>query len=69
MSRSKKNVMNEGKWIQKMHLDKGALRKKLHVKEGQNIPLNKLDKAMHSKNPLLKKEAVLANTFRKSNHE
>lgn len=52
-------------FIQKMHLKKGALREELHVPEGKKIPKDKLDKAAHSKNPLLKKRAVLAETFKK----
>lgn len=43
----------------------GALRKKLHVKEGENIPVKKLEKAAKSKSPTLRKEAVLAETLRK----
>lgn len=43
----------------------GALRKALHVKEGENIPSSKLNKAEHSKNPLMKKRAVLAETLKK----
>lgn len=46
--------------------NKGKLRKKLHAKEGEPIPAKKLAKATHSKNPTLKKEAVLAETFRKA---
>ena len=53
------------KWIQGMDLKKGALRKELKVPEGKKIPEKKLEKAEHSKNPLLKKRAVLAETFKK----
>jgi hypothetical protein len=52
------------KWIPK-DLKKGALRKTLGVKEGKKIPAAKLEKATHSKNPLTRKRAVLAETFRK----
>ncbi len=44
---------------------KGALRKKLGVKEGHDIPAAKLKKAAHSKNPTTKKQAVLAETLKK----
>lgn len=44
---------------------KGALRKTLHVKEGETIPQVKLEKAEHSKNPLTRKRAALAATFKK----
>ena len=47
--------------------NKGKLRKKLHAKEGEPIPYKKLEKATHSKNTTLKKEAILAETFRKAN--
>jgi len=57
--------MAKEKWIQKMHMKKGALREALHVKEGEKIPASKLKKAEHSKNPTIKKRAVLAETFKK----
>ena len=43
----------------------GALHKALHVKQGEKIPESKLKKAEHSKNPLMKKRAVLAETLSK----
>ena len=54
-------------WMKKAVKDenKGKLRDKLGAKAGEPIPAKKLDKAAHSKNPTLKKEAVLAKTFRK----
>ncbi len=52
------------KFIQEMHMKKGALHKELHVKEGEKIPASKLKKAEHSKNPTLKKRAVLAETLK-----
>jgi hypothetical protein len=53
------------KWIQKMHMKKGALHKELGVPEGKKISAKKLKKAEHSKNPTLKKRAVLAETLGK----
>lgn len=53
------------KWIQKAIKKPGALRKSLHVKKGENIPEKKLEKAEHSKNPKIKKRAILAKTLRK----
>jgi|WetSurMetagenome_2_1015567.scaffolds.fasta_scaffold62165_2 hypothetical protein len=53
-------------WIQKA-VDpdkKGALRKSLGVKAGETIPESKLEKAEKSKNPTLKKRAVLAQTLK-----
>lgn len=54
------------KWMQKLDLKKGALRKTLGVKKGEKIPAKKLEKATKSKNPLTKKRAILAETFRKA---
>lgn len=53
------------KWIAGATKNKGALHKKLGVPEGKKIPEAKLDKAAKSKNPTLKKEAVLAKTLKK----
>jgi len=52
-------------FIQEMNMKKGALRKSLHVKKGEKIPEAKLEKAEHSKNPVTRKRAILAETFRK----
>lgn len=57
--------MSDKKFIQKAIKKPGALRKSLHVKEGENIPESKLKKAEHSKNPTTKKRAVLAETLKK----
>ena len=39
---------------------KGLLHRKLHVPQGQNIPVAKLEKATHSKSPALRSEAQFA---------
>jgi len=52
------------KFIQEMHMKKGALHKELHVPEGKKIPEKKLEKATHSKNPTERKRAVLAETLK-----
>jgi hypothetical protein len=57
--------MAKDKWIQKMHMKKGALHEELGVKEGKKIPAKKLEKAEHSKNPTLRKRANLAKTLKK----
>ena len=51
------------KWIKKAIKHPGALRKELKVKAGQKIPEKKLAKAAKSKNPKLRKRAVLAETL------
>lgn len=55
----------DGLWIQKMHMKKGALHRELDVPQGKKIPAKKLKKAEHSKNPTIKKRAVLAETLGK----
>lgn len=59
MSRAKKM------WIQGAIKHKGALHKALHVKQGQKIPEWKIEQAEHSKNPLTRKRAQLAETLKK----
>lgn len=53
------------KFIQKIHMKKGALHKALGVKEGEKIPKSKLKEAEHSKSPLMRKRAALAETLGK----
>lgn len=59
MSRAKKL------WIQDAIEHPGSLRKKLHARPGHKIPKAKLEKATHSKNPTLRKEASLDKTLEK----
>lgn len=61
--------MSKEKWIQGAIKHPGSLHKALHVKEGEKIPASKLKKAEHSKNPSLKKKAVLAETLKKMHHK
>jgi hypothetical protein len=53
------------KWIQKAIKHKGALRKALHTKEGENISESKLKQAEASKSPTRRKRAHLAETLKK----
>ena len=53
------------KWISGAIKHKGALHSKLGVPQGEKIPAKKLNKALHSKNPTLRKEANLAKTLKK----
>lgn len=56
----------DDKWMQKaFSRNKGKLHRELGVSEDKNIPVKKLNKAMHSKNSSLKKEANLAKIGRK----
>lgn len=52
------------KWIQEAIKHPGALHKKLKVAKGKKIPMSKIKKAEHSKNPSLRKEANLAETLK-----
>ena len=54
----------ENKWISKAIKHPGALRESLHVKSGEKIPEDKLNKALKSKNPTTVKRANLAKTLR-----
>ena len=51
-------------WIQNAIKKPGALHKELGVKQGTKIPEAKLKKTEHSKSPLLKKRANLAETLK-----
>lgn len=50
-------------FIQKAIKKPGALRKALGVKEGEKIPQKKLKEAEHSKSPLMRRRANLAETL------
>jgi len=68
-SRAAKEMMRKAapeKWIQKAvnPNNKGALHRALGVPEGKKIPERKLEKAEHSKNPILRKRANLAETLK-----
>jgi hypothetical protein len=56
--------MPKEKWIQAMHMKKGALHKELHVPEGKKIPSAKLKEA-EKKGGKEGKRAHLAETLKK----
>lgn len=58
-------MADKKKWIQGAIKHPGALHRELDVPEDKKIPEKKLKKAEHSKNPTLRKRAVLADTLRK----
>lgn len=62
MSRAKKQ------WIAAAIKHPGALHKALKVPKGEKIPEAKLEKAEHSKNPKLRKRAILAETLKSFHH-
>lgn len=51
-------------WIKEKTKEKGTLHKALKLQEGKLISETKLDKALHSKNSRIRKEANLAKTLR-----
>jgi hypothetical protein len=53
------------KWIKGAIKHPGSLHKALNVAPGKKIPERKIEKATHSKNPSLKKKAILAETLKK----
>ena len=50
-------------WIAGAVKNKGALHRALGVPQGEKIPASKLEKAEHSNNPTIRKEANLAKTL------
>ena len=60
--------MAKEKFIQKMHMKKGALHEALGVPQGEKIPQKKMQKALHSDNPTMHKRAVLAETLSHLSH-
>ena len=56
-----------GKWIQKMHMKKGALHKELGVPKGKTIPMKKLSAAA-KKGGKEGKRARLAETLKSFKH-
>ena len=72
-SRAAKQMMNKKspkKWIQKAinPEKKGALHRALGVPLDKRIPEKKLDKAEHSRNSTIRKEANLAKTLKSFKH-
>ena len=56
-------------WIKDATKNKGALHRHLGVKEGEKIPEEKLEKAAHSKDTKIRKEASLAMTLKGMHHK
>lgn len=65
---SKGGNVHDEKWIQGAIKHPGSLRKTLNVKNGEKIPLSKIEKAEHSKNPTTRRRARLAETLRGFHH-
>lgn len=62
----KKKAPAKKKWMKSAFAKHpGKLHEKLHVPEGEKIPKSKLDKAAHSSDTQLKREAVLAKTAKR----
>lgn len=52
-------------WIKGAIKHPGKLHRELGVPEGKKIPAKKMEKAEHSKNPTIRREANLARTLKK----
>ena len=52
-------------WIKEATKNKGGLHRSLHVPMGQKISMKKMQKAMHSDDPKIRKQAALAQTLSK----
>lgn len=57
-----------GKFIQGMHLKKGALHRQLGIPQGKKIPMSTIHRAEHSDNKLLSKRAHTADMLKHLNH-
>lgn len=55
-------------WIQKAIKHPGALHEELGIPEGTKIPVRKLEKAAHSRSPLMRKQANLDMTLQGFHH-
>lgn len=55
-------------WIADAVKNKGGLHRSLDVPEGEKIPAKKMEKAEHSKNPRVRKQAALAHTLGSLRH-
>lgn len=51
-------------WIKEATKNKGGLHRSLGVPAGEKIPAKKLEKATHSSNPKVRKQAQLAKTLK-----
>lgn len=61
MSRANKNWIQKGK--DKGTIRAGGLHRSLGIPEGKKIPASKIEKAEHSRNPKIRSQANLAETF------
>lgn len=59
-------MASNGNWMSGAVKHPGALHKQLGVPQGQKIPASKLAAAAHSSNPLERRRAALAKTFKKT---
>ncbi len=63
------NVKEKKNFIKDAIKKPGALRKALHVKKGEKISEDMLEKAEKSKSPLMRRRANLAETLGKMSHK
>ena len=65
--RKKGGTVKDKDWIKDAVKRPGALRKKLGVAKGKKISASQLNKAANSSNATTRRQAKLANTFKKMN--
>jgi len=63
MNTGSKKMNKERKWIQAMHMEKGALHRTLNVPEGKKIPAKELS-VKKGDSALMKKRKTLAHTLK-----
>ena len=55
-------------WTGDLDIAKGGLHRSLHIPADQKIPAARLAEAARSKNPRIRKQATLAETFKNMRH-
>ena len=63
--KNKDGLESGGKWMASSSIHKGGLHESLHIPQGEKIPAKKIAKAEKSSNPKIRKQATLAETFKK----
>ena len=60
-----KSIFGDAHWMKKAGANHGGLHRSLGIPQGQKIPESRIRSAEHSSNPKERKEATLAETFKK----
>jgi hypothetical protein len=54
------------KWMSHLKISEGGLHRSLHIPASKKIPAARIAEAKRSKNPRIRKQATLAQTFAKA---